>query len=389
MIATKTSVWDDAGEFFSAVRDAGITGNVDKRLTVHAGPSGLNTSVDSEGGFAVPDDWSDQLFSKLSTDNEIIRRCTNFGEPRSSSHFLPYVDESSKADGSRFGGFRAYWVGEGDVITDSKPAFGLQQRKMRKLAALCYVTDELVEDAPRLAENLQFLASAELGFDFAEEIVNGSAGRPLGLLNSSAKITVDKETNQTAATVWAPNIKKMIARLWGPSIRTAVWLFNQELLPQLSELTDEGQWGSEATSVGASPVPMWDWGVPGQFPRLCGRPAIPVEHCKAPGTEGDLILTDLSQYGIVLKARTDYSMHVRFVYSEGGVSFRLAMRWGAVVVRTAHSQVRHEHPKPDCHPPDAMIHAFVPPSPAIRRACADKLAESQKEAPARRFVGRD
>lgn len=322
MIATKTSVWEDAGEFFLAVRDAGITGAVDGRLTVHAGPSGLNTAIDSEGGFAVPGDWSDQLFSKLSTDNEIIRRCTNFGEPRGSSHFLPYVDESSKADGSRFGGLRAYWVGEGDAITDSKPAFGLQQRKMRKIAALCYVTDELVEDAPRLAENLQYLASAELGFNLAEAIINGSAGRPLGLVNSDAKITVDKAAGQPAATVWAPNVTSMIGRLWGPSYRQAAWFHNQELLPQLSELVDDGSYGSASTGV--SPMPLWNWDgnrYSGGWPTLCGRPAIPVEHCQVPGTEGDLILTDLSQYGLVLKERTDYSLHVRFIYGEGAFRF--------------------------------------------------------------------
>lgn len=100
-----------------------------------------------------------------------------------------------------------------------------------------------------------------------------------------------------------------------------MWLYNQALLPQLSTLTDEGTWGSGSTDEGVSPVPMWDWGGPGQYPRLCGRPAIASEYCAAAGTEGDLILTDLSQYAIAFRQRFAYSAHVQFLTDQNCFRF--------------------------------------------------------------------
>ena len=54
------------------------------------------------------------------------------------------------------------------------------------------------------------------------------------------------------------------------------------------------------------------------YASLFGRPLIPVEYCQTLGTEGDLILTDLSQYLLATKGniQTDFSIHFRFVYSE-------------------------------------------------------------------------
>ena len=322
--AVQTDMWQAAGEFLLDVRDAGITGRISPRLSeIQAAATGMGEAIDSDGGFLVPGDYSEQVWNRTYNTNEILRRCEDFGKPKGNRHYLPYVDESSRADGSRFGGFRAYFVGEGDEITASRPAFGLQERRLHTIAGLGYTTDELAEDAPNLAQIMSRMAAQEFGFVFADRIVNGSAGGPLGLLNSTAKITVSKLANQPAATVQGANIQAMMARQWGPSQRNAVWLYNQELLDVLPTLVTEAGYGSGTTAV---ETPLWNWdgnAHSGGWPTLCGRPAIPVEQCQAPGTEGDLILTDLSQYGIVAKSRDDYSIHVRFLAHEGVFRFIL------------------------------------------------------------------
>jgi HK97 family phage major capsid protein len=324
-----TNTWTNPGEFLTAVRHAGLPNraNVDPRLqTPSASAPGMRTDISSEGGFLVPPDFADTIVTKMYNTNEILRRCEDFGQPAGNEHHVPYYNETSRADGSRFGGVRTYWVQEAGELTDSKPDLGLQKRKLKKVAGLCYVTDEMFEDAPRLAQNLENMSALELGFVFEENIVNGTgAGRPQGLLNADAKIEISKVTNQTAATVWGQNIIDMMARLWGPSQRSAVWLFNQELLDQLSVLTVDSTYGSAGSVQVESRLWNWDGNAySGGWPTLAGRPAIPSEHCQAPGTEGDLILTDLSQYGIVAKPRTDISMHIRFLNNEG--AFRFVLR---------------------------------------------------------------
>jgi hypothetical protein len=60
---------------------------------------------------------------------------------------LPAVDETSRANGSRFGGISSTWIGQGTTVTAGKPKFRLMELKLKKLLAFVYGTDELVADA--------------------------------------------------------------------------------------------------------------------------------------------------------------------------------------------------------------------------------------------------
>lgn len=55
------------------------------------------------------------------------------------------------------------------------------------------------------------------------------------------------------------------------------------------------------------------------YSTLMGRPVVVVEQCKALGELGDILLCDFSNYVAIDKGamRTDYSMHVQFIYGEG------------------------------------------------------------------------
>ena len=252
--------WKNAGEFLLAVVQAGNprAQGIDGRLRPAAAAPGIRETINSEGGFLIPPTFADRIWERIYNTGEILRRCTDYGAPVGNSHFLPYFNETSRADGSRFGGCRSYWMTEAGALTDSQPDFGVQKRELKKLAGLVYVTEEMVSDAPRLAENLERMAALELQFQFEEAIVNGTgAGRPQGLLNANCKLTVSKETNQPAATIQGSNVQKMLARLWGPSWRSAVWLFNQELADVLPTLVVESGYGSGTTAVESA---LWDWG---------------------------------------------------------------------------------------------------------------------------------
>jgi HK97 family phage major capsid protein len=170
--------------------------------------------------------------------------------------------------------------------------------------------------------------SDELLFAIENAIVNGTgAGQPLGLLTENCKIEVSKETNQTATTLWGPNIVKMWARMWARSRPNAVWLINQDVEPYLWGLALEGRYASAATAADAIPIyyPAGTITNQGNYGILMGRPVIPVEFCQTLGTAGDIILVDLSQYLMIQKpAASAMSMHVRFTTDE--LTFRLTYR---------------------------------------------------------------
>jgi HK97 family phage major capsid protein len=64
------------------------------------------------------------------------------------------------------------------------------------------------------------------------------------------------------------------------------------------------------------------------YATLMGRPVVPVQACKTVGDEGDIILTDLTQYLVAVKAggvKTDVSMHLYFDYGQQAYRFTFRM----------------------------------------------------------------
>ena len=245
---------------------------------------------------------------------------------------IPTVDETSRVNGSRWGGVQAYWADEADTVTATKPKFRQMDLRLKKLMGLCYATDELLADAAALESIISRAFTEELTFKAEDAIVNGTgSGQMLGILNSGAVVEVAKEASQAAASIVAKNIAKMWSRLSARSRRTAVWLVNQDIEPQLllmfAPVTNvagtENVGGIGLAQSGVSYRPP-QAGNP--FSELMGRPVIPVEYCATLGTVGDILLVDLDQYVVIDKGgiQSASSMHVRFVNAEQ--TFRLVYR---------------------------------------------------------------
>mgnify|MGYP000962574509 CR=1 FL=1 len=320
------------GEWLQHVRAVGDPGS---GLSTRA--AGQNESTPSEGGFLVSNEFSTSLLGDVFGTSQIaplVRRMTI--STGANGIDLPMIDETSRVDGSRHGGAAANWVGEGSQITSSKVKFRNVAMKLKKLASVYYCTDELLEDAPLLAAALRSFYASEIAFSLDDAIVNGTgAGMPLGILNSSALVTVSKEAGQVADSIAYENLVKMWSRLWPRGRTNAVWLTGPGVETQLYQLTlTIGTAGQPVflPSGGASMAP---------FASLFGRPIIPCEQCPKLGDKGDILLIDPSQYLLVDKGSINEasSIGVRFEYAE--TAFRAVYRcdgaptWASAV--TQHS----------------------------------------------------
>jgi HK97 family phage major capsid protein len=177
-------------------------------------------------------------------------------------------------------------------------------------------TDELLQDVTALEGEVGDLFTAEITFTVEDAITNGDgAGKPLGYMNSAAKVTVAKEGGQAADTIVYANLLKMWARMWGPSRSSAVWFYNQDAEPQLHQL-------ALPVGTGALPAQFIQFSPDGSL-RAFGRPMIPVEYNPTVGDEGDLALVDLSQYRWIDKGgvQTASSIHVYFTTDEMAYRF--------------------------------------------------------------------
>lgn len=314
--------WGSFGEQLRAVYDAYRPGGqFDQRLNNRA-PSGLGESVGSDGGFLVQKDFSAELLKRTYESGQIAMRCRKIPiGPASNGLKINAIDETSRANGSRFGGVQAYWANEADTVTGTKPKFRDLNLTLKKLFGICYATDELLADATALGAVISDAFSEEFAFKVDDAIVNGTgAGQPLGFRNSGAVVEVAKESGQAAATVVVQNVFKMRSRLWARSRRNSAWLINQDIEPQLHGMrigTDAGAENVFMPAGGVSNLP---------YDTLYGRPIIPIEQASTLGTVGDIMLVDLSQYLLIDKGGVNQqsSMHVRFLYDEN--TFRFILR---------------------------------------------------------------
>jgi len=320
----KTHGFASFGTFAQLVRkaqvDEGRAGDTAREQLNNAATTFGNEGTGADGGFVVPPDFRDQIWTKITGEESLLTRTEGF-VTSSNSITIP-ADETAPWDTTN--GIQAYWESEGGAKTPSKPLFEPKTSRLNKLICFVPVTDELLEDAPALEGWLRTKAPQKMVSKLNTAIIRGNGvGKPLGIMSASSLITISKEVSQNADSVVGANIAKMWARLYAPLRRNAVWLINQDIEPQLSFL-------SFPDSNSGFPVPLY---VPvggfsaTPFSTLMGRPVVPVEAMSTLGDFGDIILADLSQYMTVTKGtdiKTDVSIHLYF--DQDITAFRFVFR---------------------------------------------------------------
>jgi HK97 family phage major capsid protein len=309
-------------QLMAIVKSSAQGAPVDQRLLEVRNATGASEGQPTEGGYLVQQDFAAELLRDVYQTGVLAPRCRRIGISGNANGIkINGVDETSRADGSRWGGVQGYWAAEAGTVTASQPKFRQIELNLNKLMALYYATDELLQDAGAMEGVLSQAFAEELRFKLDDAIINGDgSGKPLGILNAGCTVSQAKETGQAADTVLFENIVKMWSRLVASSRANAVWLINQEVEPQLYSMV---------LSAGTAGVPVYmpAGGISGQpYASIFGRPVVPIEHCQKLGDVGDIILADMSQYILADKGgiQSASSMHVKFAYDE--MAFRVTYR---------------------------------------------------------------
>jgi len=310
--------WKNVGELLQAVAKAKIENVVDPRLVKNAA-LGINESTPAEGGFLVEEEMEASILKRTYDSAVISSRCDKTAIGAGFNRWAAnYINETSRATGSRMGGVRGYWIPEAGTITASMPTLARLEMKLSKLGAIFYATEEQLEDATALSSEVPMYVGEEFAWLLDDAILNGNgAGLPLGINNSASLVSVAKESGQAAATIVYENIVKMWSRMWAKSRSNSVWFINQDCEPQLLTM-------GMVIGSGGIPVYMPAGGISqSPFATLFGRPVIPIEQCATCGTAGDIILADMSQYKIIDKGsiKSAESIHVQFLTDQRAFRF--------------------------------------------------------------------
>lgn len=313
--------WASFGEQMQAIVRAGSPGgSIDPRL-FKAGPTGGNTTVGADGGFAVQTDYSSMLMEKAVESAQLLPLCDSVECSENSDRMeAPYIDETSRATGSRWGGVQVFRRAEADTVADKKPKIGKFELELEDIMGLAYLTGREIRDA-RVMEQVTVKAfQSEVAFKIDDEILNGTGvGMMTGILEADCLVEHAIVAGQGAKTIKTRNISDMWASMPARLKAGAIWIGNGEITPQLDEL-------SIPAGAAALEPRFITYDAQGTL-RIKGRPFVEIEQCSALGQVGDFMLVNMKEYLILTKGglKTDVSIHARFVYDEQVIRFLVAI----------------------------------------------------------------
>jgi len=275
------------------------------------------------GGFLIPEEFRNDLWLAVEQANPVLPLCMQVPMAVNTVK-IPYVNGFDESGGLVYGGIEWKWLDELTSKTATRPKFGRITLSLKKCAGLAYASDEILEDSPMSMENILKKGFSDgLNFQLMKVILRGTgAGQPLGILNAPCLVSVAAEGGQAVNTILWENIIKMYAR--HSSAASAVWIANEDCLPQLASMS---------LAVGTGGVPVWmpANGAAGKpYDTLMGKPLIWSKHCSTVGDVGDIMLCDFSQYLVGTKSgqgatgRFDTSIHLKFDADQ--TAFRFVFR---------------------------------------------------------------
>lgn len=282
--------------------------------------AGLNEGIGADGGFLLQMDFNTSLMEASFETGLLSKYCLRLPVSAGKSGIeFPMVDETSRVDGSRFGGIQVYWAAEAEAAQKSKPKFTIQRLGFEKLLGMAVVTDEMLEDAAFLGAFISKAFREEFGYKIDDGIIRGTGvGQMLGILNSNALITVAKETSQAADSIVGMNVVKMRARLLSRARKGMVWIANQDCDAQIQTLT---------ITKDKSDVPLYNPadGLNKPLDSILGRPVESIEQASTVGDVGDIIAADLGYYALIMRDMKEASsIHAYFDTEQ--TAFRFSMR---------------------------------------------------------------
>lgn len=310
------------GDFAQAVRYAnpmaGGDFKMDDRL---AAPSNVHTEQgDAAGSYLVPAEYREEIVDLVFGETDAIMNLIA-PTPTSKNRVQGLGDETTPWGTT---GVQAYWRAEADQMTASKLDLTPRETALNEVYAFVNASEELLEDAPRLANYLQRKAPSAIRWKAVDAFMWGDGvGKPLGWMSSEALIIVAEEFGQAADTLVAANIANAWARMIDPG--QAVWIANPDTMPQLMTLEN---------SLGQS---LWqpNYSVaPGGM--LLGRPVYWSDHADTVGDLGDLQFVNPNGYEAFRKANgVSFAESIHLFFDYNVRAFRWIFRLGGQPVLSA------------------------------------------------------
>ncbi|MYK88314.1 MAG: phage major capsid protein [Acidobacteria bacterium] len=259
----------------------------------------------ADGGALVPEEFRAMMGDTM-LESAVIRPGAMVLPMSTETMRYPYVRDYDHSSGQVYGGWQVYRVERGERIPRTRPTWGQQRLTVTTQAAATVVANELLADSSlALGTFIQRGLPAAIGWAEDYDFIRGTgAGEPKGILESGALITTADAGRRGGAgeLFTAADAGDMLARLLPACQRRAVFVAHPGMYASIAQMTLSG--AQFARRGPEDDVPLY----------VNGRPVYFSEHCSVPGTSGDVILVDRSQFviGDRQAVSVSSSMHLLF-----------------------------------------------------------------------------
>ena len=276
----------------------------------------LNTQTGAQGGYTVPADFLPNLLM-LSAEMGIVEKRATRIPMSGRSVQVPALDVTTapaSGDSAFFGGLVARWTEEASTLNEAEPQFKQIELVAHELSGYTLASNTLLADnAVGLEAMLRQLFARALAWHKDHAFLRGNgAGKPLGVLNANALISVTRSAGNAFALADAAG---MLGRLLpGWTRQNTVWAIHPTVLVKLFQMSESGT-GSDLMVI--------DRGSEAPTMSLLGIPVEVTEKLPGLGTLGDVLLMDLKHYlvGDRQDVEIAYSEHVKFLTNQGAWRF--------------------------------------------------------------------
>lgn len=286
-------------------------GYLEKTYGTIRGKTAMAESSGVTGGYVVPPEFYDGIMQVVAEQTFFRKRA--FVQPMASATLMfPYLDITTvQAAGVSpfFGGVQMTWTEEAQTRTETEPQFKMMELKAHELSGYAVSSNVLLQDAAfGLEKFLMTLFGQSVGWFEEYAFLQGNGvGKPLGVLNAPAAISVNRNTSNSVKFV---DVATMLSRLLPSSQRRAIWVVHPYVIAQLVQLADSsGRIIWVPNNGGAQDY------VPGT---LFGLPVFTSEKVSTLGTRGDCNLIDPNLYvvGDRMQIEIAASEHVNFLQNQ-------------------------------------------------------------------------
>lgn len=271
----------------------------------------MNTQTGTQGGYTVPEEFMPELMA-LATEATIVRKRATVIPMAGKTVQVPVLDVTTApaaGDSAFLGGVVARWTEEAGSITETEPTFKQLELTNHELMGYSKISNTLLADNGVGLERflLTLFGRAISWFEDYAFLRGNGVGKPLGLLNTDALISVTRSAASAFSLTDAANMLSRLLPGWNPM--NTVWAVHPTILPKLMTMTDTAS-GHAVWIDNARERPKMS---------LFGIPVETTEKLPSLNTLGDVLLLDLQHYLIGDRQQIDiaFSEHVAFLNNQG------------------------------------------------------------------------